>query len=351
MAMPSDLSIEEGAKAFLDLLDEPETEDIAAQKPDPDPTPEDEPNDPEPNEDLDLQASDDTDDSNSGDEEKEPEEEDLISTLDQLAEQLDVKPEEFMANIEVEAPDGEKVSLGEALESWSIAENTLRERGQALDNQFDTLKAKHNSQVNEKLASLEKLTGLLVSELNQQYTTERLQELKLEDPDAYLAAVDRKRKVQQLADGTIAALEQEATFQTNQSDEDMTKVLARENTQLLKKKPEWQDKKIRGQAMMAGEKLLRSIGFSTNEIDGVTDHKLLVLVDYAVKGARLEKGTDSKKIEALRKRGLKRPSMGLRSRERRDAENPKHKDRQETRSRLKRYGDPVDAAKLFEEFI
>ena len=103
--------------------------------------------------------------------------------------------------------------------------------------------------------------------------------------------------------------------------------------------------------MANGQRLLLSIGFTQEDIDSVVDHRVLLLTDLAVKGLSISKSVAEKSVDELRKRGLKKPSVGLRTKSRKDPENQTNKAKATARAKFAKSGSVSDAARLIEDLI
>lgn len=296
-----------------------------------------------------LETDDDADDDDDAKPKDDKDEDsEVISSISAMAEFFEVEETVLLQNMEVEGLDGQPaLSVGEALESWRESERIFESRATSLEADHQALKLETQGTADKQLGRVATLTKGLIAQLNQDYSSDRMASLRMEDPDKYVSAMERKQATEQLINASIQELDTEAKTRTVQSDEDTRRVLAKQNDLLLTARPEWRDDKVREAALTKGARYLMSNKWTAEEIDGITDHRLLLLVDDAVAGASLRSGTKDKSLDALRKLGLKKPNKGLKARTRRDQENPKNRQRQEAMSRLKKSGDARDAVDLF----
>lgn len=280
-------------------------------------------------------------------------EEPVIDSVEAIAEYFEVEPAAVYEAIEVEAPDGSKMPLAQALEAWRESESLLTHRRAEMEAEHAKIVEETNTAQERQLAQLYAATKNMVNVLREEYSDEKLQQARHEDADRYLALVERKAKIQAEIEGALRQFDEHSTKRQTQASEDVRKVLTQENEKLLKAKPEWRDPKLRRQALIAGQKLLADIGYTQQEIDSVMDHRILLIVDLAVKGKRLTAAPAAKAVTELRKSGLKRPALGLRGQARRDTEGPtsQTKARAQARASLKKSGDLRTAARLIEDMI
>lgn len=284
-------------------------------------------------------------------EEGETEEGENISSLAALAEYFEVEEDDVLSNLEVEDPFGNAIPIGEALNSWRETEGMLEHRRAELENRYAAQVEQQNTEIEKNLAELHTLSRALIEHIKGDYSDERMQRVRMEDPDGYADMLDRRNAMLNVIDNASKTYQMNAELLQKQSQQDMDKLLREENATLLRKKPEWADPKVRQNDMIAGQRLLQSLGWSQEDIDSVVDHRILILTDLAVKGARLSKDASKKNVEELRKRGLKKPSIGLRTKSRKDPENPANKARAQARAKLRKSGDARDAARLVEDLI
>jgi len=273
-----------------------------------------------------------------------------ISTLDSLANYFDVEPDEVLESIQVEDPFGNSVSIGDALNGWRESEQKISERQTNLENEFSEARAKYDEEANAAVQQLALFTKTMIEEIQTQYTPERLQYLRESDPDQYLQMMERKHALDSRIGNSIQIIEQESARQHQHAEKERADVLQREHQALLQKLPEWRDEKTRSDAMGTATQYLKNvIGFTDDDINSIYDHRLMLILRDAVTGHQLRQGGDQKKVSDLKRKGLKRPT--LRGQTRRDPENPKTRERQDARARLRQSGSTKDAASLIEGLI
>jgi hypothetical protein len=270
-----------------------------------------------------------------------------ISTIEALADFFEVEQGEVLQNLEVEGLNGENVSIGDALDGWRESERIFDERAATLESDHRNLVVSTQETSNQHLQRMAILTQGLINRIKDEYSTDRMAAARMEDPERYAELVDGKVAAEKLINDSIGSMDEEAHRRETQSKESIQTIMAKQNALLLQARPDWQNQKVLGAALKSGTRYLLSNGWEQTDIDGIMDHRILLMVDDAVAGARLRKGSDGKTIDKLRKRGLKKPTTGLRARSRRDPENPKNRARDKAYARLEQSGDAKDAVDLF----
>lgn len=276
-----------------------------------------------------------------------------ITTLELMAKDYDVPTDQLLQNLEVEGLDGQTVSIGDALDGWRESERTFALRSQELEDDFATTRQTYDETAQASALQMNAVMKELVAELGSQYSQERLQSLRdAGDPEAYIAAAQRAQAITTLLDRGLQTIDVESARQGAAAKDDVEKTMQREYTKLMTVIPEWRDEKVYTKAMKEGaDFLMKTIGFTAKEVSDIADHRLLRVVKYALLGHKRISSKGSKRVEELKRQGLKRRSPGLRSQSRRDSENLPNKARETARARLQKTGDVRDAAVLFEEFI
>lgn len=299
-------------------------------------------------EDTDDSADDDTDEELEGDEDAE---DDGISSLEAIAEYFEVEPDEVLENLQVEAGDGSQVSIREALQRWHEAEDGFESRVISMQEEFTKARNQVEQQATEAAQRLGQLTVAMVQRMKRDYSDDRMRQIREEDPDRYIQMIEERQALEADIEKAINAVGEVADRQQAQSQEEIRSLLQREHAALLKAKPAYRDKKVYSKAMREGVEYLKSIGFEDQDINSIMDHRMLLVISDAVEASKLRKSTDSKRIEALQRKGLKKPAPGLRRQSRSGVENPNRKAKAAARAKLRKSGDVRDAAALMEDFI
>lgn len=274
-----------------------------------------------------------------------------ISTIAALAEEFEVEPDDVLNALEIETPSGETMSISAAMTAWSEAEASVEARRVELEEEFQAADDKRIGEANNAAATLHGVLQIAAKTLQGHYTPERLEELKSLDPDAYFAAREAKGQLEQIIEHGIQAMEGEASRRKAMSDEDVQRVLKKERALLHKARPEWRDQKTFEKWANEASPYVKSLGFTDQEIAGMVDHRFMLVIADAVYGKKAREAAKKANVKELKKRGLKAPSKVLRSRSRKDPENPDNVRRNQLRSQLKSKGDERTAAALIEDLL
>ena len=110
--------------------------------------------------------------------------------------------------------------------------------------------------------------------------------LKSEDPGAFAAEKVRQQEVKETLDRIKAEAAQSyqdfAAQQAALSEEQMQSILVEENEKLMAALPEWADEKIQAQEKRQIAGLLQDLGFTNDEINSASDHRLILLARLAM---------------------------------------------------------------------
>lgn len=272
-----------------------------------------------------------------------------INTLEDLAKEFDIPTEEFLGHIEVEGPNG-KVTLGAALDAFRVAPEAasrwdeIKQAEERLINLDQTMQAKNNEHARDLIAH----TQVLMDELNADFGKVDWDMLERDDASAYVILKHKEASKQQKVNGAIASLKKLEADRNSNTEVVTAETRQREQSALYRKMPDWKDPKNSRRAMDEVQNFLVSSGFSQDEINGLVDHRFLLVAYQASKYNELQKQAP-KKIEKLTRlpstRTLK--SSARRVGDRTDAQK-KHAGRV---NKLKSTGSDLDAALLLEAHI
>lgn len=301
----------------------------------------------------DDELDDEDDDSDTGDDDTgEGEAELIVDSLDSLAEHFDVPPEHVLDNLMVDDIDGEPISIGSALESWREGESNLEERGQELEKGFVDRRDAQEAEINLQAKQLMSLASGMHQILLADYNDDAMAKIQQEDPLRFSELIQRKVRMQEMIRGAIRAGDEIGVQRETTSVEDADRLAQKELKKLIRAKPEWRDSKVRDKGMKRAQRYLTKIAkFSTEEIENIVDHRILVMVDDAVLGRQIRSGKTKKNTEEIKQRGLKRPSLGLRRSARREQGNSKNQARATDMAKLRKSGRGQDAIGLLMEHI
>lgn len=236
---------------------------------------------------------------------EQPEAPEQAEQAEQVESQQEAEPQEEGAEQEAEPQaeeyitveyNGASYNVPKELEGHLLREADYTKKTQALAEQRKQLEAERNelpkkieTQYAEKLTQLENLLAQAVN-ADEQTDWKALLE---SDPVEYL----RRKELAEERKAKFAELQQQN--QARQQ-EHLKAVLTAERDKLLEKLPEWKDEKVAEKAKNEMKSYLQTHGFSQGEIDGITDHRVIVLLDKAMRFEALgKKDLAAKRIEKL----------------------------------------------------
>lgn len=266
-------------------------------------------------------------------------------SVEELAQALELSPEEFMDKIKGRVKiNGEEteVTLSELTKGYQM-ESDYRRKTMELAEQrkaFEQEQSNINQQLQAKVTEATNMVATLEQSLLGDYQNVDWNTLRSENPEQYLLAMHdfNQRQAQ------IESVKQQATThaQTLQSEaqqkqtQQFQEVLAKESESLLSFIPEWKDQEVAQKGKTEIKNFLNGYGFSNDEISQIIDHRHVLLIRDAMKGKKISsKASEAvkqvKKVPKLIKPGAK-PSK-----------NAAKADRQaELRNKLRKSGGKVD---------
>ena len=175
-------------------------------------------------------------------------------------------------------------------------------------------------------------------------TAEEWARLKETDPVGYSLAREEERDRQEKIRATELEFQQTQQRQAAEQEQLTKRQLAEEQQKLIQAVPEWKDpEKAREGLTKVGEYALQ-MGFSVEDVQGIVDHRTLLVLRDAAKYAELKAKKDSLRPG---KRSVKSATPGK-------SKQPRPRKNRETvalRQRLKETGDIRDAAKAIAQFL
>lgn len=170
-------------------------------------------------------------------------------------------------------------------------------------------------------------------------TPEEWAELERSDPITYLTERQKEAERQEKIRDIEAEMEEAQRREAAQQEKLRQQIKVQESQKMLEKVPEWaEDKKLMSSEMKQMADYARSLGYSDEELDGVIDHRLVLLLRDAARYARVR---DKRKNLKPSQRSSKSARPGSKQR----SPAPKQKRRaREARERARKSGRVEDAA-------
>lgn len=174
--------------------------------------------------------------------------------------------------------DGEEleVELDELLKGYS-REASYRQKTMKHSNEIKVQREAIEAKTNELDNHLSELKTLLDND----YSKEDMQYLKDNDPDLYIKKLDEKQKKQDKFNQLQS--KRQAELQSKQDD-----LIKKEREALLAAFPSWSDAEVQSKEVTEIFKTLEKFGYSSNELQSLTDHRVFVLADMARKLTGIE---------------------------------------------------------------
>ena len=272
-----------------------------------------------------------------------------IQSLEQLAEFFEVEPDDVLQGLQIQAPDGDTISIGDALERWRNVERSIHSRRDALEQEYAEKTTKALSESSATAQRLVAQTKAMAEYYSQEFPAERMAQLRQSDPEEYIQMFERKQKLERLINGSLDAIDAVQSQAKSRGDEDFKRIANREVQLLVQKMPALRDQAAaRDFHERALAYAVNEIGFTEAEFAATYDHRMYLVLNDAMLGRKFRQGGKSKKVEELKAKGLRRPTTNLKSRARQELGDPVRRQNGEARARLKKTGDVKDAARAIE---
>lgn len=189
--------------------------------------------------------------------------------------------------------DGEEleVDYDELLKGYS-RESHYQRKAKELSKEKETisLKAKElDDSIND--------AKLIIEDERSKLDSDEMKALREDDPDRYLREVDRINAKVQKYEKLKEKKENEAKLKADEK-------LAKERELLFEAFPEWSDENVMKKEAEVILKSLEDNGFSKDELETLTDHRLFVLAKKAMKYDELESMDLDKKVEQKKLKGV-----------------------------------------------
>lgn len=184
----------------------------------------------------------------------------------------------------------------------------------------------------------------------QLYSQAELQRLKQEDTYAYGQALEQQRELDDQLGKIQRAREATQQESQQQTQRQRQRALQAEFEQLQSKLPEWQDPETRSQELETINKYAKDLGFGDQEIGGIADHRLyIVLRDAARYRASQQRAAETKTKVTAAKKQAKVKSGNLKPGK---AQTPSSRSTARSKQKQQRFhktGDVRDAASWIED--
>ena len=232
------------------------------------------------------------------------------------------------------------VTLDELRNGYS-RDADYRQKTEELSNQRKQLQSESEKQrqdYSQKLTELNQMMSIAQQQLNEEANQVDLEKLYEDDPSEAMRIERRMKKKQEKLD---QAMQKSQAEQKQQFDS----FLQDQQTKLMAKMPEFSDPQKASQLKSSMKTTLTNYGFNNQEIAQVYDHRIVMLVNDAMKYRNMQSSKPG-----LAKKILK-PGKVLSSGVKQNQSDVSLKAKREKLSRLKKSGSVKDAASIFLDMI
>lgn len=240
-----------------------------------------------------------------------------------------------------------KASLQEMVKNHQI-EGHLTKKSQELAElrrEFEATKADGMQRVNQSLNEAGALLQMLEGQLAAEYQAINWDQLRQDDPAEWSAKQQEMQlRLNQINQAKAQAGQQAQAItkeQQQRQDAELQALLVKESEMLVEKVPEWSDPAVaEREHVEIGKMLLGDYGFTSDEIENVRDHRLMVAMRdlQKLKAGNVAANAAASKIKKLPK--LIKPGTPQK------AGNAKQEQDKRLSVKLKKTGDVKDAAAL-----
>lgn len=276
---------------------------------------------------------------------KEEDGEPAFSTVADLAKEFGVKPDEFLASVAVDGPNGTQVPLADALESWRNGgmDSDARKAFETEQATFREREQKFRAQEAEGLTALTAATDRLLSTIEAEPKIDWAQ-LEKDDPLEYVRQRQKAQERREALGEAIGRIRAAESEQAQRQQEEFVNFQRAEARKAVEAFPAWKDKQVATKAMNQVTSWLRSNGWSDEEMNQLADHRLII---GAWKASEYDRLKAAKPAKLKKARGAPK-AVPLHARRGKGQDT---RTRQRLRRTLERTGDDRVAAKLLEAHV
>jgi hypothetical protein len=275
-----------------------------------------------------------------------PQEESLADIIRQNLESDPALLESLKLKVKVNGQESE-ATLQDLVKNYQIdsAIEQRLEEAKARAKAITEEAAQKSVRIDEQLAISAKVIAAAEAQLTKDIERANLAELRNTDPAEYAATLadikDRRAEIESMKTEAITAYRQYQANVENETQTQRAQLLEQEREALYAAIPEWRDEeKSKGEKTQLAEYLTQKMRFTTDDIAGAIDHRLMVMARKAMRYDEMMANTDAslKKVAAVPK-VLKPGAQKTAEQHTREAES-------HLKQRLKRSGSIEDAYQL-----
>jgi len=245
---------------------------------------------------------------------EEPEEEstETYESIADLAEATGMEIKDFLDTVKQKVKiNGEEmeVSLSDLTSGYQMEQDYRRKTTELGEQRrgFETEKEQAVSQIQSKFQEAEALSATLEKQLMGEYNGVDWNQLELQDREEWLVQRQKYGERAQQLETTKTQIQSELQQRNEQlqakQQEEFQSHLVQENEKLLQAIPAWSDDNVRSEEVAAMTGYLKEYGFSDEEANQISDHRIMRLINDAYKGANKKQKIDvvKKKVKTLPK--------------------------------------------------
>jgi len=223
--------------------------------------------------------------------------------------------------------DGEELEVDyEELKKGYSREQHYQKKAKELAKERESIEAK-TSELDSKIQDAQ----LIVNDELAKLDSPEFKALREDDPEQYLRELDRINAKVEKFNKLKASRDTEFKAKND-------KLVAKERAALLEVFPEWSDPEIMAKEAAVLLKSMESMGYTSQELENITDHRMFVLANKAKKFDEIQSANLEAKIEKTIPKAAK-PNASTRV-------NPEDNKIKSARETFKKTGNWKDAAKL-----
>lgn len=271
-----------------------------------------------------------------------------FETIAEIAEAAGVDLEELISTVKistkVDGKEGE-ATLADLRKSYQLEASQTRKAQALADDRkaFEAEQAEAQAKLNAELERAGAAFAMAQRELLNEFNSQDWQKLQAEDPTRFIMERQRYGERQaQLNQAIQQATEQAKRVKAEQEQKaaaQREKELANQSEMLIAAIPEWRDESKREAGARAVSEFLLSRGFAPDEVGGITDHRIILMAQDAMKAANVATDTDLAKKKVRDAPKLVKPGA-------KPQVNAKGQEVARLKKQLKKSGDIDDLSRL-----
>lgn len=271
-----------------------------------------------------------------------------FETIAELAEAVDMPLDEFLESVKITTKvngDESEVSLAELRKGYQLEADYTRKNQEFVESKkaFDEQQEAARAEITEQMQRTGAAFQLAQSQLTNEFNSINWDELQKTDPTNYVISRqkfgERQAQINQAIDQATREAQAFQAKQIEEAEQAKQSTIAKEAELLEKALPAWKDLKVRNEQSSKVGEYLASIGYQPDEINGITDHRIVLMAVKAMSAL------DESQIDIAKKKVQKVPKI-VKGNARQNQTQSKAKIAQKLRDKVRRTGSVDDVAAL-----